>query len=176
MRSITRKRKRAAPAATVAPVRSSAGFTAHISGDVRAAIGGDATFGALPAPEGGSPVFRLLLGPLSAQGCVLLTWTSGSLPVRGIYPIGDGDSSPDRIGGLVLLGPVERPLAELRVESGTLRILAASRRGLVGSFALAAVGWPRNPKQLRISLSGDFRARSTLGPRRPSAGSPRSNP
>jgi hypothetical protein len=82
MRSIPRKRKCRAPAVTIAPARSSAGFTARISGDVHATMGGDATFTAVPAPESASPVFRLLLGPLSAQGCVLLTWTSGSLRAR----------------------------------------------------------------------------------------------
>jgi hypothetical protein len=138
--------------------RHSAHFTALITGDIRAAIGGDATFSELPAQDGAVSRFRLLLGPLSAQGAVLFDWRSNSRPAPGIYPISGWDQPSEHIRGLVFLGPVERPIAELHAESGTLRIVAASDTRLVGRFTLAAVGRGSRPP-LRISLSGPFTAR-----------------
>jgi hypothetical protein len=161
MSSTARKRARGVAVVPSAAESHSASFTAVITGDVQATIGGDAAFSELPASDGASSIFRLLLGPLSAQGAVLLSWRGDSPPVRGIYAISGWEDSFDHVEGLMMLGPVERPLAELQADSGTLRIVEATNARLVGSFAFTAVGRQGSRVPLRLSLSGSFTARAS---------------
>jgi hypothetical protein len=160
MSSIARERARGTAIVPPAAGRHSASFTVEITVDVRATIRGDAIFSELPQSDGASSMFRLLLGPLSAQAAVLFSWRGNSRPARGMYPISRWEEPSDQVHGLVLLGPVERPLAELHAEAGTLRIIEASDSWLVGSFAFAAIGRPRIREPLRLSLFGWFRARA----------------
>jgi hypothetical protein len=161
MSSIAGKRSRGLRVRPSVAARAASHFTADITGDVQAAIGGDAVFSELQASDGASPTFSLLLGPLSAQGAVLLSWTSKSRPSRGIYPIAGWEEQTGHFRALVVLGPVERPLAELQASRGALKIISASNTRLIGSFTFVAVARQLSRAPLRVALTGSFTARAS---------------
>ena len=138
------------------PARPS--FTADLSGDVVATIAGHATF-SRSGPSGLVPALDMGLGLLGVQGAVLFTLSSDSRPARGSHRVTRRRDGRDRIRARVVLGPLERPLAELRARSGRLTIVSATDRRITGRFVLSAVG-ERSREPLRVVIRGSFVARA----------------
>jgi hypothetical protein len=133
-------------------------FTAELSGDVVATIHGEATFSRAARP-GAGPVLDLGLGLLGVQGAVLFTLTTDRRPGPGGHPILEHWNGYDHIRARVVLGPLERPLAELRARSGKLTIVSASDSRIAGRFVLSAIG-ERSREPLRLIVRGRFAARA----------------
>lgn len=140
--------------------RSRPTFTADVSGDVIATIDGHASFTRSAALAGQLPIYDLGLGLLGVQGAVLFTLSNGSRPVPGSHRVTGRPDGRDRIRARVVLGPLERPLADLRARSGRLTIVSASDARIEGRFVLSAVGRERSPEPLRVVIRGSFAARA----------------
>jgi hypothetical protein len=133
-------------------------FTAEVSGDVTATIDGHATFSRVCRP-GVAPTLDLGLGLLGVQGAVLFTLTGDHRPAPGGHRVTRRRDGDDRIRARLVLGPLERPLAELRARSGSLTILSASDTWIEGRFVLSAIG-ERTRQPLRLTVRGSFVARA----------------
>ncbi len=142
----------------IGATRARPSFTADLSGDVVATIAGHATF-SHSGPSGMAPALDLGLGLLGVQGAVLFTLSSDSRPARGCHRVTRRRDGRDRIRARVVLGPLERPLAELRARSGRLTIVSATDRRITGRFVLSAVG-ERSREPLRVVIRGSFVARA----------------
>ena len=105
------------------------------------------------------PALDLGLGLLGVQGAVLFTLSSDSRPARGSHRVTRRRDGRDRLRAQVVLGPLERPLAELRARSGRLTIVSATDRRTTGRFVLSAVGG-RSLEPLRVVIRGSFVARA----------------
>ena len=141
----------------IGATRAHPSFTADLSGDVVATIAGHATF-SHSEPFGMVPL-DLGLGLLGVQGAVLFTLSSDSRPARGSHRVTRRRDGRDRLRAQVVLGPLERPLAELRARSGRLTIVSATDRRITGRFVLSAVG-ERSREPLRVVIRGSFVARA----------------
>jgi hypothetical protein len=135
-------------------------FTADVSGDVVATIDGHATFSRAADSPGGPPLLDLGLGLLGVQGAVLFTLTTGTRPALGSHRVTGRIDGRDRIRARVVLGPLERPLADLRARSGRLTIVSASDSRIEGRFVLSAVGRQPSRGPLTLVLRGSFIARA----------------
>jgi hypothetical protein len=142
------------------PGRARPTFTADLSGDVVASIDGHATFSRATGRPGERPSFDLGLGLLGVQGAVLFTLTSGGRPAAGSHRVTGRPDGRDRIRARVVLGPLERPLAELWARSGQLTIVSAGGSRISGRFMLSAVGRERSREPLRVVVRGSFVARA----------------
>jgi hypothetical protein len=142
----------------IGAVRARPSFTAHLSGDVVATIAGHATF-SRSEHSGMVPSLDLGLGLLGVQGAVLFTLSSDPRAARGSHRITARRDGRDRIRARVVLGPLERPLAELLAQSGRLTIVSATERRIAGRFELSAVG-ERSREPLRVVIRGSFVARA----------------
>ena len=142
--------------------RYSYSFSAALSGDVRAGISGEASFGRVPGGPAAPDVFTLNLGADSPQGAVLFTRSSGTVLSVGSYKVSDVGHGSDDVQALVLLGGPDRPKGVFRVQAGTLTITSVSDNVLTGLFALHATGFlastPERENQ-RVHVSGSFTAR-----------------
>jgi hypothetical protein len=135
-------------------------FTADLSGDVVATIDGHATFTHAAGRPGHDPRFDLGLGLLSVQGAVLFTLSNGRRPSPGSHRVTGRSDGRDRIRARVVLGPLERPLADLRARSGRLTIVSATQARIEGRFVLSAIGRERDREPLRVVIRGSFVARA----------------
>jgi hypothetical protein len=135
-------------------------FTADLSGDVVATIDGHATFSHADPRPGRAPTLDLGLGLLGVQGAVLFTLSGGSRPVRGNHRVTGRPDGRDRIRARVVLGPLERPLADLWARSGRLTIVSVTDARIEGRFMLSAAGRERSREPLRIVIRGSFVARA----------------
>jgi hypothetical protein len=142
----------------IGAVRARPSFTARLSGDVVATIAGHATFSRSEQSEM-VPSLDLGLGLLGVQGAVLFTLSSAPRSARGSHRITGRRDGRDRIRARVVLGPLERPLAELLARSGRLTIVSATERRIAGRFELSAVG-ERSRETLRVVIRGSFVARA----------------
>src|SRR5262245_19056679 len=133
-------------------------FTAEVSGDVVATIDGEATFTRAGRHKVGAAL-DLGLGLLGVQGAVLFTLTADSRPGPGSHRITGLWNGYDHIRARVVLGPLERPLAELRARSGQLTIASVSDTRIAGGFVLSAIG-ERRREPLRLVVRGRFVARA----------------
>ena len=141
----------------IGATRARPSFTADLSGDVVATIAGHATFSR--SGPSGVPALDLGLGLLGVQGAVLFTLSNDSRPARGSHRVTRRRDGRDRLRARVVLGPLERPLAELRARSGRLTIISATDRRITGRFVLSAVG-ERSREPLRVVIRGSFVARA----------------
>jgi len=143
---------------------SSNSFSAVLSGDVKAAISGNAIFGRIPGGPTAPDVFTVSLGADSSDGAVLFTQPNSRTLKVGSYRISDGDGTEGSVQALVMLGSSEQPRGVFRASAGTLTITSISDYAITGLFSLDATGFlastPGREDQ-RVSVSGSFSAQKT---------------
>ncbi len=145
------------------PTDHSYSFRAALTGDVRAAMSGSATFDWGSATAGTLPVFILDLGTDSLEGAVLFTRTSGTRLSVGSYGVSDLRGGSDALEAVVRLGRADGPERVFRAQAGTLTITSVSDNVITGLFALQATGFPAarpDRDSQRVFVSGSFAAKA----------------
>lgn len=136
-------------------------YSASVSGDITASLNGPAAFGS--DPNGGEPVFAILLGSPTTDHVLVLARAGTARPGVGSYEIIDPffDNSPDGWTALHLVADGDELIASFIGVTGEIRITQSSSRQLKGTFEFDANGFfEADPNQERssVSVSGSFDA------------------
>lgn len=136
-------------------------FLGEVHGPATATPRGDATYGIVPAADGGSGTFSLSLGAREDDGAVLFSRSSGAHLSVGTYQVSARDDGADDIRALVVTGSPTRPTGVFQARSGELVITSVSDTTIRGFFRLEATGFlarEPNREDRTVTAAGTFAA------------------
>jgi hypothetical protein len=136
-------------------------FLGEVHGAATATPRGDATYGIVPAADGGPGMFSLSLGARKDDGAVLFSRSSGARLSVGTYQVSARDDGADDIRALVVTGSPTRPTGVFQARSGELVITSVSDTTIRGFFRLEATGFlarEPNREDRTVTAAGTFAA------------------